>query len=291
MSEMKNQENDILNKTVEEGGSYNLIKKRLLTEGELLQTKIEKLNKQRQEEFGGSKSEIIGKVNVRTDNNCIPIDMASLGEYVIFGYDVFIGMKTEVKVEDVLSLYKLHDKEGNFSVEKAKIADSFLDNEDFKRSFKELFEYYKDAKLVQISKNSNYLLVTFKIGKSVKDIKVYRWLFNNDGTLTYKDDNGDKEVELPPSHNFEWIETNRKQFVTGKHPHISILDKIFVETIGGDLTVKLENNTQEGTGIFSEPVNDSNQSLEDSKVFYAEIGNLKYYLTEKIIIDILYLIA
>jgi hypothetical protein len=274
MSEVKNQENDILNKTVEEGGSYGLIKKRLINEGELLQEKIEKLNNERQEEFGGTKSEIIGKVNVRTDNNCVPIDMASIGEHVIFGYDVFLGMKTEVKIEDVLSLYKLKENDGKFSVEKSKVEGSFLDNKEFKQSFNELFEYYKDAKLVQISKNTNYLLVTFRIGKSVNDIKVYRWLFNNDGTLTYKDDNGNKEVILPPTHNFEWIATTRKNFVDGKYPHVSVLDKIFVETIGGDLTVKLENNTEEGSGIFNEPVNDANQSLEDAKIYYSEIGNL-----------------
>jgi hypothetical protein len=34
--------------------------------------------------------------------------------------------------------------------------------------------------------------------------------------------------------------------VTGRHPHVSIEDKVFVETVGGDLTIKIEDNTDDG---------------------------------------------
>ena len=46
----------------------------------------------------------------------------------------------------------------------------------------------------------------------------------------------------------------------GVFPHINILDTVFVETTGGDLTVKCENNTEDGLGIYREAVLDKNQS-------------------------------
>ena len=61
---------------------------------------------------------------------------------------------------------------------------------------------------------------------------------------------------------------------SGEHPHISINDRVFVETVGGDLTIKVEDNTESGEGIYAEPVNDPDQSLDDAEVFYAEIGPL-----------------
>ena len=51
-----------------------------------------------------------------------------------------------------------------------------------------------------------------------------------------------------------------------------MLDTVFVETVGGDLTVKVENNTETGLGIYSEPVEDANQSLDDAEIAYARLG-------------------
>ena len=58
------------------------------------------------------------------------------------------------------------------------------------------------------------------------------------------------------------------------HPHISIEDRVFVETVGGDLTIKIENNTDSGEGIYAEPVDDPDQTLDDARFFYAIVGNL-----------------
>ncbi|ERL56379.1 ATPase involved in DNA repair [Psychrobacter aquaticus CMS 56] len=55
---------------------------------------------------------------------------------------------------------------------------------------------------------------------------------------------------------------------------MNILDTIFVETVGGDLTIKIEDNTQSGQGIYSEPVNDRTQSLTDAEIAYAKVGSL-----------------
>lgn len=49
---------------------------------------------------------------------------------------------------------------------------------------------------------------------------------------------------------------------------------MFVETIGGDLTIKVENNTETGLGIYREEVLDKTQSLDDAQVEFARLGNL-----------------
>ncbi|MGP1683303.1 MAG: DNA repair ATPase, partial [Giesbergeria sp.] len=54
----------------------------------------------------------------------------------------------------------------------------------------------------------------------------------------------------------------------------NVLDTVFVETVGGDLTVKIENNTESGQGIYSEPVQDQHQSLSDAEIAWARIGLL-----------------
>ncbi|MBZ1501768.1 DNA repair ATPase, partial [Escherichia coli] len=53
-----------------------------------------------------------------------------------------------------------------------------------------------------------------------------------------------------------------------------ILDTLFVETIGGDLTLKVENNTETGAGVYSEPVEDRTQSLDDAHIEFARVGSL-----------------
>ncbi|WP_051354212.1 DNA repair ATPase [Psychrobacter aquaticus] len=88
------------------------------------------------------------------------------------------------------------------------------------------------------------------------------------------DNRGERDIELPPAYDFDWIDTTRDQMINGKYPHMNILDTIFVETVGGDLTIKIEDNTQSGQGIYSEPVNDRTQSLTDAEIAYAKVGSL-----------------
>ena len=60
----------------------------------------------------------------------------------------------------------------------------------------------------------------------------------------------------------------------GEHPHISIEERVFVETVGGDLTIKIENNTESGEGIYREDVENQDQTLDDAEIYFALIGNI-----------------
>jgi DNA repair ATPase/pyridine nucleotide-disulfide oxidoreductase len=107
-----------IQQTVTEGEAFEVIRKRLDQQGLALQAKIDRLNTLRAEEFGQTELKIIGRVRARTENNCVPRDIVRVGKHLmLFGYNVFIGMKKETRVEDVFSLYNLVETEDGFDLE------------------------------------------------------------------------------------------------------------------------------------------------------------------------------
>jgi len=150
----------------------------------------------------------------------------------------------------------------------------FLLDETFVKDFKDLFRYYRETELMQLRSTETRLLAIFRVSKDIDDIKVFRWSLGADGSLTYLDNRGDRDHVFPPSHDFEWTRVGREAQVPGKHPHVNILDELFVETVGGDLTVKIEDNTDTGEGIYAEPVDEADQTLDDAEIDYARLGSL-----------------
>ena len=73
---------------------------------------------------------------------------------------------------------------------------------------------------------------------------------------------------------FEWSRLTRDSQRSGTFPHVSVEDRIFVETVGGNLTIKVEDNTDSGEGVYSEPVEYADQTLDDAEMFYARKGPL-----------------
>lgn len=266
---------NIVDKAVADGGAYEIIRKRLLDQGQLLNQKVRELNDARLAEFGSSALVATARVRVRTENNCIPRDIVQVGDYLLFGYNVFLGLKKETKVEDVFSLFIKKDTESGIELEQVSFVDTFLAEQSFVNDFEELYRYYKDTRIVELTINNGKLLAGFQIGERLDDIRVFCWSISPDGkNVKYIDNRGERDIQLPPAFDFEWVSATRENAVHGRHPHLNILDKVFVETVGGDLTIKIENNTEDGLGIYREAVEDKTQSLDDASVFYAAVGNL-----------------
>ena len=119
------------------------------------------------------------------------------------------------------------------------------------------------------------LLASFQIGERITDIRVFRWSISSDGSeVRYIDNRGERDIALPAPFDFEWQRATREMVVEGRFPHLNILDTLFVETIGGDPTIKVENNTEVGLGIYREEVMDKTQSLDDAQVEFACLGSL-----------------
>ena len=249
-----------------EQGTYELLRERLSSHGKALQTKAASLNKRRLEVFGGLEMALLGSDRIRTENNCVPRDIVEAGGLLLFGYNVFIGLRTETQVGDVLSVHRIDD----FATVKA----AFLEDETFRRDFRELYQYYRGSRLLQLRRVESKLLAVFQTSEKLSDIRVFRWNVAVDGTITYIDNRGERDHVFPPRYDFEWTPASREHHVAGRFPHISIQDEVFVETIGGDLTIKVEDNTETGKGIYSEPVDDPDQSLDDGQIHYAVVGSL-----------------
>ena len=64
--------------------------------------------------FGGGELTLVATERVRTENNCTPRDVVSVDGELLFGFQVFIGLKTETRVQDVLSLFKFHESDGGY---------------------------------------------------------------------------------------------------------------------------------------------------------------------------------
>jgi len=263
-----------VDQAVAEGGAYEVLRRRLDTQGQRLQQLAGALNQRRLKEFGDSRLEVVGRLRIRTENNCIGRDIVPVGEMLLFGYNVFMGLKTVTRVQDVFGLYRLVQNEEGFDVAPVEIAGSFLGDAAFVRDFDELYAYYKNARLLQLDVSGSKLLAAFQIGERAADVRVFRWAISNQGELTYVDTRGAQDLVLPPPFDFDWTRATRERMVSGRFPHLNILDTIFVETTGGDLTIKVENNTERGEGIYSEPVEDKTQSLDDATFDYARVGTL-----------------
>ncbi|HVH44541.1 MAG TPA: DNA repair ATPase, partial [Labilithrix sp.] len=263
-----------------EGGSYDVIRKRLLEQAAELATKAEALNEKRKKVFGGAELALIANERVRTEHNCIARDVISVAGHLLFGFQVFMGLKTETSVSDVFAFYKF-ERKADGSAEEWDLGQvpfegpgAFLADEAFTKELRDTFKYAKDARLLRLKRTDTRLLAVVQTGATVNDAKVLRWSIDAAGRVSYMDARGDEEARPPKQRDFEWIQTGREDQVAGPHPHVNILDTCFVETVGGDLTIKIENNTKDGRGVYREAVDDPNQTLDDGDISYAKVGQL-----------------
>ena len=252
-----------------ESGTYEIIRKRLESHAGDLRGRLDRLNAARKGVFGSIETKLIANNRIVTEHNCIPQDMIPVGRLFIFGYNVHLGLKSEIDLSDVFSVFSFDKGDHSFHQQ----APDLIRNAELEGQLKELYKYYKLTTFTKFAIIGPHLFMVFRIGKGVRDIKTFKWLIKGDG-LHYLDNRSDHEFRFPPQTEFEWKRTRRDYQRKGKHPHISVEDRIFVETVGGDLTIKVEDNTDTGEGIFSEKVEHAEQSLDDAEFYYAGLGNL-----------------
>ncbi|MFW2177294.1 MULTISPECIES: DNA repair ATPase [unclassified Moraxella] len=309
---MNNETQDQQSKAVATGNAYDLIKKRLTEQGNRLSQQTQALNDARLSEFGNTQLQLLARTPIRTEHNALARDLVQVGNYLLFGYNTQTGIKQDTTLDDVFALYRLIDPNqvslisadhtdtadtgnigntGNtddntnpspaeYHLQAVDLATSFLSQGSFKQDFDELYRYYKQTKLLQLTLKDSKLLLAFQIGERISDIRVFRFGISFDANapdglaIQYIDNRGERDIALPPAYDFDWTAVTREQLVNGKYPHSNILDTIFVSTVGGSLTVKLDNNPNIATGIYQENVQDSTQAVSDASVFYAKVGSL-----------------
>ncbi|MBU1538057.1 DNA repair ATPase, partial [Myxococcota bacterium] len=250
-----------------ESGTYEILKGRLAKHSDELKRRLALLNAARKEVFGSIENTLLGSERILTDHNCIPRDMIAVGDRFIFGYNVHMGLKTSVDLGDVFSIYEFRERKFNL------LSLDILGDAKFTEDFQDLYKYYKNTSFAKFTVIGPFLYMIFRVGRHVSDIKTFKWLMEDDA-ITYVDNRSDHEVVYPSQQDFIWTRATRDDHRAGVHPHISIMDRVFVETVGGDLTIKVEDNTETGRGIYAEPVDNKDQTLDDAETYYTAIGNI-----------------
>src|SRR5690606_3496131 len=167
-----------------EGGSYEVIRARLLSQAEAVGEKAEALNDRRKELFGGTELSVVGNERARTENNCLARDIIGVGPHLLFGFDVFLGLRQETAVQDVFSLHRFAEREDGFDVDPVPAAEggAFLADPRFVKDFTELFRYYKGARLLQLRRTEAGFIAVFQTGERQSDVRVFRFNVDPDGT-------------------------------------------------------------------------------------------------------------
>jgi len=119
---MPQDETQIVDSAVAEAGAYDVIRKRL-----------------DEQEFGGVQMQAVGRTRIRTENNCVPRDIVQVGSTLLFGYNVFIGLKKETKIEDVFASLELIENDEGFELKPIELSSTFLSDSRFKGDFDELY--------------------------------------------------------------------------------------------------------------------------------------------------------
>jgi hypothetical protein len=250
-----------------ETGTYEIIRSRLQEQGAQLSDRLQQLGEARRAVFGGIDKKIIANNRIHTSNYCTARDITALGQYCILGYNVHIGLRSGIKLEDVFSIYQFDGEHFH------ETSSNLLQDDKFLTDFNNLYRYYKEATFARFVRQEAYLYMVFQVSDKKTDIKAFKWLVVED-KLQYIDARSEKEVRWPKQHEFQWVEAGRDAQRNGRHPHISILDKVFVEAVGGDITIKVEDNTEDGRGIYSEEVEYKDQTLDDGVYSYAALDHL-----------------
>ncbi|WP_330239681.1 DNA repair ATPase [Streptomyces sp. NBC_00525] len=249
-------------------GDYDVLRRRLSTHAAELSRRATALNARRTEAFGSTGLRLLGSEQLRTARPAVPRDLVALGGELLFGFERGPGHRGEPAVDDVLALYAADLTPGTGTP---------LTDAAFVREFDGLHRYFRDARLLRLRRTEGRLLAVFRTGETADDIRVLRWALNADGSPgAFLDARGERDHVFPPSHDFSWTPAGRECHVAGRHPHIALptAAELYVDTLGGTLTVKTADDTESPEGIYEEPVTEPLQSLADAEVEYAELGPL-----------------
>ncbi|MBC7272962.1 MAG: DNA repair ATPase, partial [Streptomyces sp.] len=250
-------------------GSYEVLRDRLTAEARKLARRAEQLNTRHVEEFGATRLELTGTGRLHTAQPCLPRDVVAIGDRLLLGRNATPAHEAEPAVADVLGLY---DRDLEPLPEDA--VPGLLDDPALVREFQALHRYYRQARLLQLRRVDGRLLAVFQTGEKAADIRVLRWAVADDESVTFLDARGERDHVLPPAHDVEWTATTREDHVLGRHPHVAVQGEVYVDTLGGTLTVKAVDDTETGEGIHCEPVDEPLQSLADADIAHARVGAL-----------------
>ena len=150
--------------TVLGSATYEIIRQRLQTQGEVLRERMSRLDARRQEVFGSVEYKLLQADRVVTAHNCVPQDMVQLGEgRFLFGFNVRFGLKKEIELGDVFAVYHRDEAAGTFREADLEV----LADRAFITDFKRLYNVYEKTAFHKFSVVGSNLFMKFRVGTEI----------------------------------------------------------------------------------------------------------------------------
>src|SRR5690349_12844869 len=92
--------------TVLDSGTYEIIRKRLEEQRLNLVERLARLNDARKEIFNSTGFQLIANQRITTVNSGVARGIMAFGDLTVFGYNVHLGLRENIKLSDVFSIYK-----------------------------------------------------------------------------------------------------------------------------------------------------------------------------------------
>ena len=192
---------------------------------------------------------------------------------LLIGFEVFIGLKAETRVADVLSVFELSKTADgyNLSQQPSRGVGKYLADAEFDKH-SETPSATSRSPLLAVVRTETSLLVAVQIGGTLRDAKI----FASPSTPGARQLHGcarERTTTSGRARPFEWQRPGGGPGL-GPHQHVSILSQVFVETINGDLTIKIGPTRRTVGAFYREPVEDPNQTLDAAEIAYAQAAGL-----------------
>jgi hypothetical protein len=249
--------------------TFEVLRQRLTGQAGELSARIAKLNEARQATFGPQEHKLLATDRITTENNCIPRDMTPLGDHFLFGYNVQVGLRSSLELNDVFAMYRYDPSDHSLHVAPL----DMLNDAQFDEDFHNLYRYYKNTTFAKFHRVGAHLYLVFQVGKKANDIKAFKFVVRKN-TLTYEGNRFDHEVVFPPKHEFRLTRTNRDMQRREPFSMLSLADRVFVSIQEGKLQFRIEDNTPAGKIILSEKLDLHDQTLDDISCAFSELGEV-----------------
>ena len=196
--------------------------------------------------------QLVATERVRTEHNCAPVDIVAVGGHLLLGFNVFLGLKAETKVADVLALHRF---DAGRRRRLRHVGAAARRARRLPRRRRSSSATSRTSTATTATRGccswSSATRSCSRCSRPARPGATSRCCAGGSSRAagsSYVDDRGDRDYAAlsPPAYDFEWREVTRDHQVSGKHPHYNLLDTVFVECVGGDLTIKVENNTETG---------------------------------------------
>jgi hypothetical protein len=252
--------------------SYDLLVGRLRDTGAALRTAAAALNDQRAEVFAARPMTLAEAERFRTETPSTPTDLVVVGDMALLAHDPVVSGKRAVT--DLFTLYHL-ERVGDADWDVLPVAPGspgwFLADPSFGRDFEELITYYADTRVAALRIVDDSLLMVFRIGDELGDVRVLRWRLA-DGEAYYLDAYG--EVPAPVPDDVEWAAVGREAISAGRDPLLDLHGLVMLDLEGGELVARVPDPVSGPRVVLREPVDEPGQDIAELRVRTARVGDL-----------------